>query len=183
MLTRWYTADEGEFFDITHATARALLTRGRDELTRCAGVAPEGFIAPAWLLGAEGEGAARDLGFGYTTRVDSISDLAAGRRLQSQSLCWSVRGRSRRVMSLAWNRLLFQALRPNPLVRLAIHPPDLGHSAVWRQIQLLAARALEDREAMAYRDYVIRWRQTEGGEIRNSNFEIRNQNSEPTPRK
>ena len=153
-VTRCYTAGEGEFFDIPFDAARTLLTRGRDELAYCAGVTPTGFVAPAWLLSPEGEAAARDLGFAYTTRLKSVSDLAARRLHYSQSLCWSVRSRWRRVVSLGWNRSLFQALRPNPLLRLSIHPPDLAHPAIWRQIQLLAARAREDREPVPYRDFV-----------------------------
>ena len=160
-FTRLYTADEGEFFDIARDPACALLARGRDELAQCAGVAPTGFIAPAWLLSAEGEAAARDLGFAYTTRLKSVSDLVARRTHWSQSLCWSVRAQWRRVASLAWNRNLFQALRPNPLLRLSIHPPDLAHPTIWRQIQHLAARALEDREPVAYRDFVSCWRDKE----------------------
>jgi predicted deacetylase len=155
-FTRHYTAGEGEFFDIGYDDARALLTRGRDALAQCAGSAPAGFIAPAWLLSAEGETAARDLGFGYTTRLKSVSDLRARRVHESQSLCWSVREGWRRVVSLAWNQCLFQALQPNPLLRLSIHPPDRGHREIWRQIRLLAARALADREPITYRDFVSR---------------------------
>jgi len=157
-FTRCYTAGEGEFFDIAFNDARGLLTRGREALARCAGVQPSGFIAPAWLLSPGGEEAARNLGFEYTTRLKTISDLAARRVLHSQSLCWSVRSPLRRVVSLAWNRLLFRTLRPNRLLRLSIHPPDLGHAAIWRQIQLLAAQALEDREPMSYHDFITRWR-------------------------
>jgi predicted deacetylase len=157
-FTRFYTAGEGEFFDIAYNDARALLSRGRDALTQCAGVSPAGFIAPAWLLSAGGEEAARNLGFEYTTRLKSVSDLASRRVHRSQSLCWSVRSRWRRVVSLGWNRLLFQALRPNPLLRLSIHPPDIGHPAIWRQVRLLASEALADREPITYQEFITRWR-------------------------
>ncbi len=135
-VTRHYTAGEGEFFDIGFDAARALLARGREELAQCAGVTPTGFIAPAWLLSAEGEAAARDLGFAYTTRLKSVHDLAKNRIHHSQSLCWSVRSPLRAAISLAWNRLLFQRLQSNPLMRISIHPPDLAHAPVWRQVQL-----------------------------------------------
>jgi predicted deacetylase len=154
LFTRFYTADEGEFFDIGFDDARALLARGRDELAQCAGVIPTGFIAPAWLLSRAGEDAARDLGFAYTTRLKSISDLVSRRRYRSQSLCWSVRGQWRRTTSLSWNRLLFQALRRKSLLRISIHPPDLAHPRIWRQIQHLASQALERREPMTYHDFI-----------------------------
>jgi predicted deacetylase len=157
-FTRVYTADEGEFFDLTFDQARDLMTYGREELALCAGVPPTGFIAPAWLLSADAKAAATSLGFAYTTYLGSVSDLATGRHYKSQSLCWSVRGRRRRVASLCWNALLFQLVRKNPLFRLSIHPPDLTHPKVWYQIQHLACRALEGREAMTYHDFVIRRR-------------------------
>lgn len=118
------------------------------------GVSPAGFIAPAWLLSGDGEAAARDLGFDYTTRLKSVSDLATGKVHESQSLCWSVRSPWRRTMSLGWNELLFERLESNPLMRIAIHPPDAGHDEIWRQIQTLIARALEDRQPMGYYEFV-----------------------------
>ena len=158
LVTGSYTAGDGEFFDIPFYDARALLARGRDQLAQCAGAAPRGFIAPAWLLSPEGEAAARALGFAYTTRLGSVSDLAIRRRHRSQSLCWSIRAPWRRLASLAWNRILFQALLPNPLLRLSIHPPDIAHPPIWRQIQLLAARAQENREPITYQEFITRRR-------------------------
>ena len=150
-FTRHYTAGEGEFFDISADAATPLLTRGRDELTQAAGRAPTGFIAPAWLLSPEGEAAARTLGFTYTTRLKSIIHLPTGRTLNSQSLCWSVRSQWRRTVSIAWNNLLFRALRANPVMRLSIHPPDIAHPAIWHQILALATIALrEDHQPLTY---------------------------------
>jgi predicted deacetylase len=154
VITRHYTAGEGEFFDIPFQEARDLLARGRDDLTQAAGRVPTGFIAPAWLLSPPAEDAARDLNFAYTTRLQSISDLATRQIHHSQSLCWSVRAPWRRIISLAWNHLLFLSLRPNPLLRLSIHPPDFTHPPIARQIQHLAARALEDRTPVTYHDFI-----------------------------
>ena len=58
ITTRIYTADEGEFYDLDRATARDLVAAANAEL-RSAGSNPRGFIAPAWLLGAEAEAALR----------------------------------------------------------------------------------------------------------------------------
>ncbi|HEX4083289.1 MAG TPA: polysaccharide deacetylase family protein [Chthoniobacteraceae bacterium] len=157
-VTRLYTADEGEFFDLDYAGAHELMRRGREELTQVAGEPPGGFIAPAWLLSGEAETAARDLGFAYTTRLKAFIDLAGRRAQPSQSLCWSVRSAWRRVVSLAWNRSLASRLRANPLLRLSIHPPDLSHADVWRQIEQLAAEAMGDREAVTYREFLAAWR-------------------------
>jgi predicted deacetylase len=157
LFTRFYTADEGEFFDIEFAEARALLERGRDDLTQCAGVAPVGFIAPAWLLSAEGEAAAREAGFAYTTRLRSVSALASGRAHRTQSLCWSVRRNWRRWASLGWNPALFRSLGGNAVMRISIHPPDFEHPDTRGQILRLTRRAIESREATTYAELMRRW--------------------------
>jgi predicted deacetylase len=157
-FTRIYTADEGEFYDIPLTDARTLLAQGRDALTECAGVTPTGFIAPAWLLSAAGEQAARELGFTYTTRLKTVADLTAQSVLESQSLCWSVRSRWRRAASLGWNPLLAARLGSNPLLRISIHPPDITHPSIWYQILCLTKRATKTRVPLTYRDFIDQWR-------------------------
>ena len=152
-MTRLYTAGEGEFFDIGYENARTILARGREELTEAAGVAPSGFVAPAWLLSSDAERALRDLGFTYTTRLKGYWDLAHNCVHPTQSLCWSVRSRWRRAMSLRWNAHLFGRLEANPLMRISIHPPDIEHRQIWRQIVELCARAVETRRPIAYIDF------------------------------
>ncbi len=153
LTTRVYTADEGEFFDLERATARDLVTKARDEF-RSLGLEPTGFIAPAWLLSDEAEAALRDLGIVYTTRLGSVLDLITMRRADSQSLCWSVRSGWRRVVSLGWNRFLFRRLQLNPLLRISVHPVDLQHDAIWRQILDLAKDSLQSRTAQTYEGWV-----------------------------
>lgn len=154
ITTRIYTADEGEFFDLDRATARELVSRANAELVQT-GLTPRGFIAPAWLLGDEAESALRELGVEYTTRLRTVSDLRKNRTWESQSLCWSVRAAWRRVVSRAWNAALFRAMRSNPLLRISIHPVDIEHAAIWRQVRRLVTRALEDRKAMTYHAWIM----------------------------
>ena len=157
LTTRIYTADEGEFFDLDRAAARALVEKARADF-RQLGVEPSGFIAPAWLLSVAAEAALRELGCEYTTRLGSVVDLPSGRVFPSQSLVWSVRSAWRRQVSRAWNALLFQRLAVNPLLRISIHPVDLGHPQIWRQIRGLITRALADREPLTYHDWLARQR-------------------------
>ncbi len=159
ITTRIYTADEGEFYDLDRDTARALVAKANAELAQ-AGLHPSGFIAPAWLLGDEAEAALRDLGVEFTTRLASVRDLRSGRTWESQSLVWSVRAAWRRVVSLAWNATLFRALRGNPLMRISIHPVDIEHAAVWRQIRRFVGRALEGRNALPYHAWLQQQRPT-----------------------
>ena len=157
LTTRLYTADEGEFFDLDRAQAKVLVEKAREDF-RQLGVEPTGFIAPAWLLSTEAEEALRELGCEYTTRLGSVSDLQRGRVFQSQSLVWSVRSAWRRQASRAWNALLFRRLAANPLLRISIHPVDLRHPQIWRQVRELVTRALADREPLTYHDWLTRQR-------------------------
>lgn len=152
-MTRFYTADEGEFYDIDRASARSLVEKGRDEF-RSIGLDPTGFIAPAWLLGAEADAVLRELGFEYTTLLGSVVDFKNDRVHRSQSLVWSVRSGWRRVVSRMWNAFLFRRLAANPLMRFSIHPVDIEHPAMWRQIRALILRALSDRKALTYHAWV-----------------------------
>jgi len=153
VITRGYTAGEGEFFDITRADARTLVEKSRAEFAR-ARLHPTGFIAPAWLLSSEGEEALRDLGLAYTTRLRGVWDLPRRQVHQSQSLCWSVRAAWRRVVSLAWNAYLFSRLERTPLLRVAVHPVDLAHPRIWWQIRRMITVALRTRKAQTYENWV-----------------------------
>ena len=154
LITRSYTAGEGEFYDIDYASARRLVFNAREEF-RSIGLHPTGFIAPAWLLSAEGERAIREIGFRYTTRLRTVTDLAQRREWRSQSLCWSVRSRWRGAVSLAWNAHLFHRLENAPLMRIAIHPSDISHPRVWQQITRCIAIARSTRKVMTYAQWVL----------------------------
>lgn len=152
LTTRFYTAGEGEFYDIGGAQALRLVSTALGEF-RTAGLRPTGFIAPAWLLSAPGEAALRKLGLDYTTRLTTLHDLQ-GSDYPSQSLVWSVRSLWRRVVSRLWNASLARRLRGNPFLRIGIHPVDFQHKRIWRQIEHLTQRALADRTPVTYQEWV-----------------------------
>ncbi len=76
-LTRLYTRDEGEFYDLDYDEAFRRITQAREEFAG-AGLTPRGFIAPAWLLGTAAERAAADAEMEYTTRLTGVRDLRSG---------------------------------------------------------------------------------------------------------
>ena len=156
-LTEFYTAGEGEFYDLSTMEASWRLEKGRQEL-QTAGLQPRGFIAPAWLLGENAEAAVKAAGFDYTTRLKNFKDLKSGRVDDSQSLVWSVRAGWRRAASLWWNAALLRRLSPTPLLRFGLHPPDWDHPAIKRQILQLLRTALAGREAITYEDCLLRSR-------------------------
>jgi predicted deacetylase len=151
LVTEHYTAGEGEFFDLGYDEARKRLACGRKMLVA---FDVPGFIAPAWLLGAESECAARDEGFAYTTRLGGVLDLRENKRTASQSLVYSVRSGWRRGASLAWNSWLAARLRPNPLMRLGLHPPDWRHAKIKAHALQLAREGARARRVIRYRDWV-----------------------------
>src|SRR5207244_12561236 len=99
-ISRLYTADEGEFYDLDYDEALRRITAARDEF-RASGLKPRGFVAPAWLLSAEAERAARDAELEYTTRLRTLRDLRSGEEFPVRSIGYSVRSRWRRAISRA----------------------------------------------------------------------------------
>jgi predicted deacetylase len=152
-ITQIYTRDEGEFYDLPYDEALQRITRAH-ELFRNAGLSPRGFVAPAWLLSAEGERAARDAGLEYTTRLRTIVDLRSREIFPARSLVYSVQSQWRRTASLAWNAILARVLKENQLVRLSIHPPDHIYPAIWRQIVDLIKTMDGLRTSTTYQDWL-----------------------------
>ncbi len=153
LTTRIYTADEGEWFDLGKQDAQSLYRRAQEDFAQL-GLAPKGFIAPAWLLSAPAEEALRESGCTYTTRLGSISDFVSNRVFASQSLVWSVRSAWRRGASRVWNQWLFQRLSSHGLIRISLHPVDVGHEGIWRQIRALVTESIAKRAPMTYEDWL-----------------------------
>ena len=159
-ITGSYTAGEGEFYDLSHEEACTLLEKGRESLKNChlTPSDPEGFIAPAWLLGSEAERAVREKGFDYTTRIGSVIDCKTGRQFSSRSLVYSVRAPWRRGMSLLWNEVLFHALSGTPLLRIGLHPPDWEHEAIRSHALNCIRLAAANRKVLTYGKWLARSR-------------------------
>ncbi|MGC3989428.1 MAG: polysaccharide deacetylase family protein [Chthoniobacteraceae bacterium] len=149
VTTQFYTAGEGEFYDLGKYEAESLISRALADFQR-AGLSPCGFVAPAWLLSEEAFAVLQAAGLRHTTRLRMFYDLANHRQIASQSLVYSTRAAWRRMMSLAWNATLYRRLRKKPLLRLGIHPPEIGYPAVWQQILKLAGMAAREREVTTY---------------------------------
>ncbi len=156
-MTRFYTQNEGEFYDLPYEEALRRVTNARDEF-RAHGLKPHGFVAPAWLLGDEAERAVRDAQLEYTTRLRSISDLRSGDVFPARSLVYSVHNSWRRAVSRGWNDALFRLLQPKPLLRISIHPPDYSQPAIWKQILGFIAATKTARTATTYQDWIAQQR-------------------------
>jgi uncharacterized protein len=153
VMTEFYTAGEGEFYNLSSGEAATLLERGLADLS----FLPRkiaGFIAPAWLLGAEAEVAVRELGFLYTTRLSKVRVFNGNGDIASQSLVWSTRAGWRISMSLIWNRSLSFSLGRARLVRIGIHPPDAQHAMVWKQVRKLIMATIRSRQCVSYEKFI-----------------------------
>ena len=157
LITRSYTAGEGEFYDLPREEAAGLLRNGKQALGNC-GVPFTGFIAPAWLLGPEAEEAVRSEGFDYTTRIGAVIDCRDGYHVNSRSLVYSVRAPWRRGVSLLWNEVLFHMLRDTPLLRIGLHPPDWEHGAIRRHALDCLRRAVIGRQVTTYGKWLDQFR-------------------------
>ena len=157
LVTRFYTQNEGEFYDLSYEEALRRITRARDEF-RALGLKPRGFIAPAWLLGKEAEQAVRDSELEYTTRLRSVCDLRSECIFPARTLVYSVHNHWRRALSRSWNAALFRLLKTKPLMRISIHPPDYSQPTIWRQILSFVAVTRNARTATTYQDWIAEQR-------------------------
>lgn len=158
LLRRCYTRGEGEFSRLPFLSAHQRLRDGR--LWFAANGWPlHGFVAPAWLLGADAWLALALEPLQYTCTLRRIHALPDGRSLLSPSLVYSCRSGWRRLASRGWNRALAATLAQRPLMRLELHPADALDRAVRLSWQRLLARALEQgRQPLTLVDFVAAWR-------------------------
>ena len=156
-VTRFYTRNEGEFYDLRYEEALRRITTARDEF-HAHGLKPRGFIAPAWLLGNEAERAVCDAQLEYTTRLRNVCDLRSGNIFPAKTLVYSVHSRWRRMLSRSWNAILFRLLKTKSLLRISIHPPDYSQAAIWRQILGFIEATKNVRTATTYQDWIAEQR-------------------------
>jgi predicted deacetylase len=160
-MTRFYTQNEGEFYDLGYEEALRRITTARDQF-RALGLNPRGFIAPAWLLGNEAEQAVRDAELEYTTRLRSVCDLRSQSIFPARTLVYSVHKTWRRALSRSWNAALFRLMRTKPLLRISIHPPDYSQPTIWKQILGFIAATKSARTATTYQDWIAEQRLKRG---------------------
>jgi predicted deacetylase len=122
------TAHEGEFLTLGEGAARERIARGQARL-RALGLAPVGFVPPAWLARREGHRAVGGAGLGFSEDERAILLFPSGRRLPSPVVRWSARTTTRAWGSVAVARARYALQGGAALPRIALHPQDLGHRA------------------------------------------------------
>lgn len=140
---RVVSAGEAEFSDVDEDEALRRLDAGEDMLRR-AGLGPlDGFIAPAWSMPPWLFRVLRARGIRYTEDHLHVYDPVANIRRASVVLNYASRTPARLWSSLLYCRVARHARHLWP-ARVAIHPADMRHEVLRREIDALLRWAADD---------------------------------------
>lgn len=128
------TSREGEFLTLDEPGARERIDRGVARL-RALGLAPLGFVPPAWLAKEDVHRAVAAAGLSFSEDEISIRLHQPPRRVPSPVVRWSSRTHLRALGSVAVARGRWMLQRHARFPRLALHPQDLSHPAVARALE------------------------------------------------
>lgn len=145
------TNKEGEFLTLDYAAARQRIDRGIARL-RALGLEPIGFVPPAWLAKRATHDAVRDAGLAVSESDRAIFVHARRATIASPVLRWSARGAFRSYGSVLQERIRWRTQRHTPVMRIALHPADLDHPAVERNIIVALDAWTQLRRAGRYRE-------------------------------
>jgi predicted deacetylase len=145
---RWYTR-AGEFLSLDYRDARDRIERGLD-LMRRMNLDAHGFVAPGWLINADGLRAARDCGLEYTNSYLTFMDLAQGRSHFAPSLVFGP-GSLNEDLGIGIQRRLVALMSRRPVVRVVLHPPCIDHPGRFEQI-LSMIRTFAGHQPVTYFD-------------------------------
>ena len=150
---RHMTAGEGEFLGLDQAEARSRLLRGQRLLEDVLGRPVTGFVAPAWLYGNGARSALAELGFRVAEDHLRVWNPATGRVLcHGPAITWASRSGPRIASSLAFAAAARHLLAPLPVVRVGVHPGDVGVPAILRSLDTTITTLRITREPARYGD-------------------------------
>jgi predicted deacetylase len=128
---------EAEFSDVAPDEARRRLDEG-ERMLRDAGLAIQGFVAPAWSMPAWVHALLADRGYSFTEDHTRVYDLSKKRSRASVGLKYASRTPGRVLSRVAWCRIARPARRVRP-ARIAIHPADMKYALLRGEIESLLA--------------------------------------------
>ncbi len=133
---------EAEFSDVSHGEALQRLDDG-ERMLRDAGLAIQGFVAPAWSMPAWVHTLLCERGYAFTEDHTRVYDPANKRSRASVVLNYASRTPGRLLSSVAWCRIARPARRVLP-ARIAIHPADMKFALLRSEIESLLTWAEGD---------------------------------------
>ena len=128
---------EAEFSDVSHEEALKRLDEG-ERMLADAGLAIQGFVAPAWSMPRWVLELLGERGYSFTEDHTRIYDPKGKRSRASVVLNYASRTPSRLLSSVAWCRIARPARRMLP-ARIAIHPADMRYALLRGEIESLLA--------------------------------------------
>jgi uncharacterized protein len=135
------TAGEGEFLGLTHADATQRLSEGRQMVEDAIGRPVTGFIAPAWLYGAESLQAIADQGFDLVEDHFRVWNPQNGEvAARGPVVTYASRSLPRLTSSIVWSRMATVLLSRAATVRFAVHPHDVDSPVLIREIRRAIGR-------------------------------------------
>ncbi len=150
---RHMTAGEGEFLGLSQAEATRRMADGRKVVEDAIGRAVAGFIAPAWLYGPGAMAALAEQGFALAEDHMKVWRPADGKVLsRGPVITWASRSPGRIRSSLFFARLARHALKPLPVVRVAVHPGDTNVPALLDSLDATLDSLATGRQPGRYAD-------------------------------
>ena len=153
LVSRCYTDGEGEFYRLPGAAARVRIQNGLSVMAAC-GLAPAGFIAPAWLLSEESRAVLNEFDFSFTTTLSGVIDIRSGFFQRAPVVAFSSRSALRATLSRFVAPFLANRWAGQELVRLVLHPLDARRPAIMELIIKLCRRMLACRRPVTIGEYL-----------------------------
>ncbi len=140
---------EGEFANLDEAEAGARLRRGRKILEAC-GLRASGFVAPGYLLSLPARRAVAAAGFSHVPQLFSLWEPPRGRTRFAPAIFFDPHTALIRRLTFAYSSLALQVLARHPILRVAIHPPDLRDPRTAAALRAALTVALRTRTPTTY---------------------------------
>ncbi len=154
LMHHLFSRGQAEFAHLSRDEARARLLAGRRILAD-AGLAPVGFVAPAWQQSAQAIGVLARLGYGFTAFLDHLLPLDRDPRpVPTLALTFAAPGPLVDYGKRALMRGLEALARPSPLLRVALHPEDLRGARPLDHILRRLGRLLRHRRQVTYAEWL-----------------------------
>lgn len=131
------SAGEAEFADLAQSEGERRIDEGK-KILEDIGLAPDGFIAPAWQMARWVLPSLASRGFRYAEDHLHVYDPAGGRRKRSLVLNFASRTPARLWSSVAFVRAA-TPFRRVVRTRIAIHPGDMRSSFLRREVHRVLA--------------------------------------------
>ena len=145
------TSGEGEFLTLPTADQRARLIWGI-AAAESIGIAPDAFVAPAWLFNDALLPELSATGFRYTENHRYVIDVRTGVARSCPVITWATSTLARRAGSLVVCPALLRLWRRAPAIRIAVHPLDFDHPKTVDSIRRVLDAALAVRQCAGHED-------------------------------